>query len=434
MSRDRAALVPALLTLALTPCLCAQAGTLDPTFLAPLGYGTVATSNGGQARAVALQADGRILLGGSDGLSLGRWLVARLLDDGTLDQSFGGGGVVYLTGLVSYATITELAVDPQGRILATGRDSQFRVARLLGDGSLDPSFGTGGMVTTAIQYSSQSVALELVPGATPADYFVVVAGQSAPRNGSNAFTVARYRADGSLDTTGFGPRASKRGTATTGYLIDDITGNHDQPQFGALAVAADGKLLVGGNTGALSPIDSPFVLARYTSAGALDTTFGTGGHLLDDFGDTSQQLRGIAIQPDGRILASGRRHGAGGFLAPVVARYLASGSRDTSFGISGQATTGFLADHQPAAGIALDGAGRITLATTWTPTGGDTQCSAVRFLADGTLDLGFGSGGLAELAGTPTSGEMPLATLRDGSGRLLAAGSAGSVVFVVRYQ
>lgn len=415
----------------LAASLLAQAGAPDPTFFPTAGFGTIPTTNGGQARAVAVQPDGRILIGGSDGLSLGRWCITRLLDDGTPDTSFGTGGTVYLTGLASYAQVTDLAVDPQGRILATGRDVPFHVVRLLANGALDTSFGSGGHVTTSIEYSSTSVALELVPNG-PSDYYIVVAGQSAVRNQAFSFAVARYRSNGALDTTGFGPLAGRKGTSRTGYVVDNITSASDIPQFAALAIDGSGRIVVGGNTGAVGEIDSPFVLARYTAAGALDTTFGTGGHVIDDFGVASQQLRGIAVQPDGKVLAVGRAR-PGSVIQTFATRYLINGSRDGSFGIGGMATTGFPIEHQPAGGIGIEAGGAITVAINHYT--GESQVASLRFLANGQLDPSYGSGGLGTVVGSPGIAEQVLGAAIDGQGRLVAVGSSGNPVslFAARF-
>ena len=190
-----------------------------------------------EATAVAIDADDRIVVAGStaDG-GASSLLVFRLTANGTLDPTFNGGsgsiGVSFGEG-ESYATA--LAIEPDGSILVAGNWSvgsvtRFGVARLQENGTLDPSFGTDGMVTTPIGETAEARAIAL-----HASGRFTVAGL-AKVAGTPRFAAAQYRADGSLDPT-FGTL----GTVVTGVsaLSNDANAIVQQP---------DGKLVLAGRT------------------------------------------------------------------------------------------------------------------------------------------------------------------------------------------
>lgn len=185
-------LLSGLMVLMTAPTL-AQVG-LDATF----GTGGITTSPIGAdvdwAKAIALQPDGKILLGGFAGSHMA---LARYTAEGQLDAGFGSQGKVITVFPGSPSDIRAIAVQPDGRILAaglvtisnpTGSPGYFAVLRYLSDGSPDPSFGTNGRVTTLIGTSCIPYAMALLP-----DGRILVAG-----NDDQGFAVARYLADGTL--------------------------------------------------------------------------------------------------------------------------------------------------------------------------------------------------------------------------------------------
>jgi len=251
-------------------------GSLDVNFGTG---GTVTTDFGGDldfGSAVTLQKDGKIVVAGS---SDNDFAVARYNTDGSVDMSFGTGGKV-TTDFGGDDNGTGVAIQKDGKIVVSGgSDNDFAVARYNTDGSLDATFGTGGLVITDFGGSVFGRAVVLQK-----DGKIVVAG-----NSDGDFAVARYNADGSLDTA-FGTE----GLVTTDFGGDD--------QGTGVAIQKDGKIVVAGFT------DNDFAIARYNTDGSLDITFNPTGSLpgtvITDFGGNDQGA-GVAIQKDGKIVVSG---------------------------------------------------------------------------------------------------------------------------------
>ncbi|MCB0117288.1 MAG: hypothetical protein KDD84_24480, partial [Caldilineaceae bacterium] len=231
-------------------------GSLDTGFD---GDGMVTTAIGaGQDTAydVAVQADGKILLTGTDGSNL---TVVRYATDGSLDTGFGGTGIVTTDIGSGNDTGKSIAVQSDGKIVIggisfNGSDFDIALVRYNVDGTLDGSFGSGGIVTTPIGGNSDwaySVAIQ-------ADGRIVVGGVTG--NGSD-YDVAllRYDTDGSLDAT-FG---------SGGIVTTDLGGSDDAGY--AMLLQPDGRIVVVGDYYNGSAYD--FLMLRYNSDGSLDTDF-----------------------------------------------------------------------------------------------------------------------------------------------------------------
>ena len=269
-------------------------GTLDPTF----GSGGVVATGVAVAPdhpfALAIQQDGKILIGGHNSLQGG--VLLRCNPDGTLDASLGTGGI-----MVGAFDISDMAVQPDGKILMAGDWSGGRgVIRMNPDGSWDQTFGT--------VYSNYAYRIAL-----QTDGKIVLADRG--------FGLSRYTSTGALDT-GFG----NWGTVTNDWAGFYVSAND-------LAIQPDGKIVVVGTVRptTASSIAYDFALARYNSNGTLDTTFGSGGTVISDFGGFDAAF-GVAIHPNGTIVVvgTGTDTGYAGFAC-----YRADGTLDTSsFGAS----------------------------------------------------------------------------------------------------
>lgn len=276
-----------------------RGGHLDPSFGAE---GKVVTDVGGRqggprtellgAKAIALQADGKIVAAGAGPR---HFALARYTSDGHLDASFGPGGVVVTT--VGGADAAEaIVVQADGRIVVAGwSDFAFAVARYLPSGQLDGTFGTDGKVVTKAGEddfdSAEAVAVEL-------DGKIVVAGGTGPR--FPAAVLVRYTSAGKLD-----PSFGRRGVATG---LNVAT---------AVAIQRDGRIVVAG--GANYPADPCcstrmehiVTLLRYTRSGRPDRTFGNGGAVVTRprcaRGKNPAALRvsALAIRTDGRLIVAG---------------------------------------------------------------------------------------------------------------------------------
>ncbi|MDQ3573320.1 MAG: endonuclease/exonuclease/phosphatase family protein [Actinomycetota bacterium] len=352
----------------------------------------------GDSEAVAIQADGKIVVAGE---ASDDFAVARYNPDGSLDTTFGGDGLVTTDYSGAGDAGNAVAIQADGRIVVAGSASRggdnwdFAVARYNPDGSLDTTFGGDGLVTT--DYSGAGDTGNAV--AIQADGRIVVAG-SANRGGANwDFAVARYNPDGSLDISlGF------YGLVTTDFGVTE---------FGeAVAIQADGRIVVAGSAIRTNGYRD-FAVARYHPDGSLDTTLGSDGMVTTDFGANSDGGQAVAIQADGKIVVAGSASSNTGSFDFAVARYHPDGSLDTSFGGDGLVTTVGVGFGQA---VAIQADGRIVVA------GGSGDFHVARYNPDGSLDTTFGSDGLVT---TDFGGhELGRAVALQADGRIVVAGIA----------
>ncbi|WP_242433309.1 calcium-binding protein [Streptomyces sp. Root264] len=309
-----------------------------------------------EAHAVALQADGKIVVAGSswrDYEDCCWFVVARYNPDGTLDDSFSGDGRVF-ADFDGPTEALDVAVDPAGRIVAAGyTGGHMAVLRLTGNGTPDTTFGGDGTVTAnpagpVPQEGGDGRALVL-----QSDGKIVVGGQV----GSTRFDFAlmRFNADGSVDT----------GFDGDGIVRTDF-GDYESVE--GLALQPDGKIVAAGASG------TRYALARYLPNGALDTSFDGNGRVITPGGGAAD----VRLQPsDGRIVVAGS-NGPGGDLS--VLRYNPDGSQDTGFGVGGLATADF-GGNDSAHGVALQTDGKIVAAGGGGP---DNDFALARFEGGGS--------------------------------------------------
>ena len=267
-------------------------GSLDTTF----GTGGIVTTPVGSydayAYALGIQSDGRIVVAGySSSGSNYDFALARYNTNGTLDTTFGTGGIVITPMGNGYDIAYALGIQSDGRILIAGNsyngsNYDFALVRYNTNGSLDTTFGTGGIVTTPVG-SGDSEALAL---GIQSDGRILAAGKS-PDGSNNDFALLRYNTNGTLDTT-FGAG----GIVTTPVGSGDAYAN-------ALGIQSDGRILAAGKSYNGSRYD--FTLVRYNTDGALDTTFGTSGIVTTPVGSYDSYALAVGIQSDGSILAAG---------------------------------------------------------------------------------------------------------------------------------
>lgn len=230
------------------------------------------------------------------------FVLIRYDDDGSVDPDFGSAGVA-IADFSEDAYGRSIALQPDGKILVAGSvGPDFGLARFNSDGSLDLTFSGDGMLTMDFQgFVDFGQAL-----AVQGDGNIVLAG-TASNGVTNDFALARFTANGDLDTS-FG----------TGGLVTTDFG--DQNVGSAIAIQPDGKILVGG--WAFVEGTSNFALARYKTDGRLDQTFGTGGKLTTAIGP-SASITAILVRPDHNVVIVGRTN-----RDIAIARYLDDGSLD----------------------------------------------------------------------------------------------------------
>ena len=377
----------------------------------------------GNVRALIQQADGKLL-------SLGSLSLTRLNADGTPDNTFGTAGKVdIVTGGSALDKMMAFVVQPDGKIIAVGNSSpptvnqiDILVMRFNADGTLDTTFGTGGKVLTDFNGGRDEATGVMLQ----ADGKIVVTGDvTIPKTINNGgviintfdqdFGLTRYLPDGTLDTTfGTGGR-----TSLDAGGIDTANAAAMQPD-GSIVIV--GRVQVSGGTG-----NPDMGIARFTSAGIPDQTFGPtgskGAERIDigagvvpasfGGGNTDEALD-VAIQPDGKILLAGDTFVLVNSQFASVAAVL----RLTNTGAIEQNIGPIPAAIDRANGIALQSDGKIVIAGT-----GAGDFGLARFKADGSPDTSFGTNGLMTVdffGGTDFVQDVMIQS----DGRIVAGGSA----------
>jgi uncharacterized delta-60 repeat protein len=361
------------------PAHAAQPGSLDPTFGnqgkvvlslgAPAGFEDVVALSGGKLLAAGF-LDNAILL-------------MRFTADGKVDHSFGGGdGRTTTTFANRIAGSGAVALTTGGKILVGGaaalesnlEDQDLALVRYLPDGSLDHSFGGGdGKVLT-----------DVLGGTDIFDGMDVQGGKavmlSESRDGTPLVPVVlRYTAAGNLDHTFSGDGKFRLPTIDHPFL-EAVT------QLSGGKIVAAGQAAPGGN--------SDFALYRIKVGGGLDPTFGTGGAAFTDFAGDADIVDALAVDSQGRILAAG----AGTFAGEqefAVARYTPAGDPDTNFNGTGTVATNVGPGFDRIFAMALQADGKIVVGGESDTASGDERWAIARYGSGGSLNAGFGNGGIA---------------------------------------
>jgi uncharacterized delta-60 repeat protein len=363
----------------------------------------------------------------------------RLAPAGDLDPTFGTGGWVTLPTQIDIPDA--VATQSDGKIIFAGLVqipgqlyAVLGVSRLNPGGSLDPSFGTGG-VDAVPPDSWLPDALDETPAAVAVrpDGRIVVAEvvqTRQPANGStppvihNNFAAVQLLPDGSLDSSfGVGGAALVPSFEVSGATVDP-------GDLKAAALQPDGDLVLAGTVDA-----NMFGVVRLLPNGSPDPTFGSAGqtvHVVNPSGQSIENLTGATVQPDGRIVLVGLFSGSG--TNSAVIRLNQDGALDATFGTGGVAVApvfdGVAVACQSDGGVVI--AGRVPNGGGQVQSFGDdpiefqsTDFAATRLLPSGAVDLSFGNRGTEEipisLGGTSTSKATSVGL--DPSGRIVLAGT-----------
>lgn len=344
-----------------------------------------------------------------------------LLSAGDLDPTFGIGGRA-ITDLGGTDSIQAMAQQADGKVVAVGctnngSNMDFGLVRYNSSGSLDTSFGAGGIVKTDIGNGSGDYAHDV---AIQADGKIVVVGQTNTTSGGFDFAVVRYNANGSVDTSFGGNKA--KGKVVVDFATSGKLGSTDTAR--RVALQSDGKIVVAGE-GRLG-----FAMARLTTTGTLDTSFDGDGKVVTLFpGNNSARGYGLALQPDGKIIMAGQVNSLGLGLA----RYNPNGSLDTSFGTAGEVTlgsSGVTDSWYCAVGVQTNGKILVT-GSEYVSTHYDAVL--VRLNANGSLDTTFAAGGILVTALNSSGGDAELNSLAiQSDGKIVVGGTSGSATATAR--
>jgi uncharacterized delta-60 repeat protein len=469
-------------------------GTLDTTF----GVNGLATINfsgstGDQANAVAIQADGKIVVAGSATLAgLQQFGLVRFNANGSLDTTFGKGGFVTIPTPSLAAAADSIVVQTNGRIVVAGTaGGNFAIARVHSDGLQDSDFNGNGIDVFNI---GLTLAPAFVPPTGTVDTLtsmslqpngqIVIAGYTNLNATKDGINPAPINALGVPYTTGIITGATNTGpitvTAPNHGLISgtrvDITGvQGDTAADGSWTITvvdsnhfflngsngtSSGTYTSGGTWTVVPPKAWNFAVARLNAQnGLLDSSFaGTGIAILDFFhalaggksiGLGDDMAEDVVVQPDGKIVVAGRTWMDDNLqIKPNfgLARFNADGSLDQSFNLDGIVYTDFSPDFSDAQdlaySVALQGDGKIVVAgTSNRATNGAAQndgFALVRYNLDGTEDQTFGLHGEVYTNFPGSTGDLATNIFMESDGQIVVAGTTnqgGSPVFALaRYS
>ncbi|MCB0793091.1 MAG: hypothetical protein KDB88_00010 [Flavobacteriales bacterium] len=401
--------------------LHAQAGSLDPSFSSDgyMTHGFFLENDFG--RAVIEQPDGRILVAGNSFQQGSSYFgVMRLLADGSLDLSFDTVGYTTIRPGDDNAACFALALQPDGKIVLAGYafnglQNDAALVRLMPDGQLDPSFGSGGIVQTSLA----PVGIELYAIAIQPDGKIVVTGNGF--DGVNGeVIVLRYLTDGTLD-----PAFNGQGYTTMAFGNNGVA-------YG-MALESDGDIVVAGYVETSAGPD--VMVARFLSNGSLDNSFGAGGVVITDLGLVWERLQAVRIDNDNSIVVAGTVGSSFMNLDIFVARHLMNGDPDLSFDGDGQVIIDVEGGEDGAQAIAIQADSKI-LVSGYAEVSGQVRCAVARIEQTGGPDMSFGMNGLVTSDLGPVSSRAQAMTIQQ-DGKILVAGNAedllGQDAAVARY-
>lgn len=392
------ALFVVLLSLALPAFhAAAQDGTIDISFgtngVAKLQPGTTFESAAG----VAVQTDGKIISVGNKQISVfdTDGIVCRQNSDGSLDSTFGTNGYVFFDYNMFGEFFNKPVILPDGKILVAGSasstypDVDFIVLKLNPDGSFDTDFGDDGIKLIHLDDGEDEAFSILIQP----DEKIVLAGYSqASPLVTGRTALVRLNSNGSLDTT-FG---------VDGKVISSA-GTASERSSAALLLE-DGSIITAGR---VENATLDLLVRKFTAAGAVDSSFGTSGHMILNFKNGSDWATGIQRNPvDGRILISGEYGIPPTKSDALVMAITANGKIDSTYGTYGLSFININASDVANA-LTIQPDGKIVITGGEAPPGiGFYTCFIGRFNMNGTVDNTFGTNGytIAQLGPTGSVG------------------------------
>jgi uncharacterized delta-60 repeat protein len=368
--------------------------------------------------ALALQPDGKVLAASREYDRSG-FTIYRFDYAGKLDASFGTGGSMNTkTGATNFFPLN-IQVDSVGRIYVTGGFANvsagnlittkgYAIVRYLANGTLDVSFGEGGITTVLLSPSAQSpagaipivVKSDSLPSSTSiafqADGKILLLGSaheaSATENG-NSMVLVRFNMDGKPDLT----------FATNGLALVRLAGFNSF--MGSISVAKSGSIAATGH----SEDGTVGFVIKLTAQGIVDSSFGAAGQATLQPGGTYYPAQ-LAIQADNRILIAGAQNPSLSNLpgaAIGVFRLNADGSPDTSFGTAGYSFLDITPNMDGSRAIAVEPGGKILVAGSINVGPGSSESALIRLTPNGQLDADFGTAGIIRPGGYSSLALVP---------------------------
>ncbi len=405
-----------LLLVCSTSTLRAQDIFLDPAFGSGGKVFTAMGNIGDQANAIAIQPDGKILYGGHtrSTLTSSDFAIARCNPDGSVDTTFGVGGKA-ITYIENQSEGKSLAIQQDGRIILGGHSSWYiNLARYLSDGKPDSSFGEAGTIITDLEgYYAESCRSVLIQP----DGKIIVAGYASHFSNDKQFLILlRYHTNGTRDSTFgingvtigrkmhchsaalqndgkivLGGSSDNHFTAVrylTNGIIDSSFGVNGEvatpiglsSEARSLLIQPDGKIVLGGYS-FKEVLTIAFALSRYHPSGNLDSSFGTGGIVTHQLSLPKSWAYTIGLQQDGKIISGGYSIDSS-VSAFALARYQNNGDLDHSFGINGEVITPLSATYSQGTSLGIQNDGRIIMGG-YAHIGSKLEMALVRYKSTG---------------------------------------------------
>lgn len=334
-------------------------GTLDTSFNSS-GKNKIDFGFTDGARGVAIQQDGKILVGGFAYVSSKfRFAIMRFLSNGTLDTAYGTSGKT-TTSFSSGAQALSMILSTSGKAILGGNafnasKNSFALARYTASGSLDSTFGNSGKVSTTFSGSSFDTIQALVE-----DYSqnIIAAGYSTIA-ATNKLALAKYSSEGNLDTA-FG---------SAGTLLPTFPGA--EATATAITLDSSNNIYIAGRT--TTSGNHNVLVMKFLGNGTIDNTFGTMGAIAVDLGSAQDQATGISLDSSGRVLVSAKGNTA------TLLRFLPNGQPDTSFGTNGRMDSTLGGTNAEAHCLLVESTGKIMIGGT-ASNGSNLDFALSRFL------------------------------------------------------
>jgi uncharacterized delta-60 repeat protein len=395
----------------------ATPGTLDKSF----GSGGIAATGGVRLFASAVQGDGKIVVAGESGVATGPDVfLARFTASGALDRSFGSGGVAHGPAVAgSQGSLARgVAIQPDGKLVVVGKGTDssgyarngILVERFNANGSLDTGFGSGGVVNVAANSFGDGYAVAIQAGGK----IVATGSIDAAGGGGGVYprvAVVRLNPNGSLDTSLRGGGVDVVDLGAFSYAL-------------SVALQGDGKIVIGGSQAPGLQVPNALI-ARLTSAGAVDWAVAKQYAI----GAASSTFNSVAIQPNGAIVGGGAASSGQTGAVAFVARFTGAGQPDGSFGSGGVAYSPSAINFNQTAEQAVPGISGLVVARNGDLVGAGTYINSTSssgalwaFTSRGAPDGSFGSHGSALLPVGSNGVEFAALGVSPVTGDLLATG------------